>query len=117
MIATFDDCPVSVKQPEFKYDHCDPASNFSIEFGIGEDAHKTSCQSYVDFNSDLGGSYPMEIGVKINGKWTRVECEALRVRISGSYERYALIYALQKAGLMTLPVYGTIEEYWDFGED
>jgi hypothetical protein len=116
MNATFDDCPLPIKTPEFKYNHHEPASNFVIEFGIGEDDHKTSCQSYIDLNADLGGSYDMELAVKINGRWTRVECQALRVKILGSYERTGFMYALQKAGLMTLPVYGTIEKYWDFGE-
>lgn len=107
------DCPLNVKTPEFMYNHCDPASNLTVEFGIGEYAEKTSCQSYIDINSDNGGSYELEVAVKIDGKWALTTAEAVRVKISGSYERAGFKYALQKAGLMTVPFYGTIKDYWE----
>jgi hypothetical protein len=36
--------------------------------------------------------------------------------VLGQYERGAFKYALQKAGLMTIPVYGTIKDYWGYDE-
>ena len=55
------DCPLNVKTPEFKHSYHEPASNFCIEFGVGEEAHKTDCESYIDCNADLGGGYDMVI--------------------------------------------------------
>lgn len=109
---TISDCPLDVKTPEFKYLHSDPASTMDIEFGIGEWANKTSCESYISINASEG-AYPMHVSVKIRGEWQNVEAEAIQVVIRGSYERDAFKYALQKAGLMTIPFYGTIKDYWE----
>jgi len=112
-IYGMDKCPLENKPPEFKYEHTDAASQISIEFGIGEDDYKTECQSYIDINSDIGGSYPLQLSVKLNNEWQTVEATAVRVQIFGSYERNGFIYALQKAGLMTVPFYGIIKDYWE----
>jgi len=113
------DCPLDLKTPEFKNSYHDPASNFTVEFGIGEYAHKTSCESYVDLNADLGGGYDMEVAVKVAGQWHVVEASAVRVKILGSFERDGFKIALQQTGLMTLPFYGKMktakeqQEEWD----
>ena len=107
-------CPLHNKKPEFKYSHCDPASNLTVEFGVGEWADKTDCQSYIDVNSDNGGSYELEVAIKMpDGQWAMTEAWAVRIKILGSYERDGFKYALQKAGLMTVPFYGTMKEYWE----
>jgi hypothetical protein len=110
-------CPIPNKKPEFKYEHTDPASNLSIEFGIGEYDDKTACQSYIDINSDNGGSYGLNLAFKVGDKWYgENEVQAVRVQILGSFERGGFKYALQKAGLMTIPFYGTITDkhgYWE----
>ena len=109
-----DNCPLPVKKPEFMYEHCDPASNLTVEFGVGEFANKTDCESYIDVNSDNGGSYELEVAIKMpSGEWAMTEATAIRVKIRGSYERDGFKYTLQKAGLMTIPFYGTIKEYWE----
>jgi hypothetical protein len=105
-------CPLDVKKPEFKYLHSDPASTMDIEFGIGKDDHKTDCESYIDITAD-NGSYPLHVAVKMNNEWQTVEVDAIRVKIRGSYERGGFKYALQKAGLMTIPFYGTMKDYWE----
>ncbi len=113
------DCPIDVKEPEFKHSYHEPASNFVVEFGIGEDAHKTECQSYIDLNADLGGGYDMEVAIKIGGEWHTAEASAIRVKILGSFERGGFMLALQQTGLMTIPFYGKMktaeeqQEEWD----
>jgi hypothetical protein len=114
-----DDCPLDVKKPEFSHSYHDPASNFTVEFGVGEYADKTSCESYVDLNADLGGGYDMGVAVKVDGQWHVVEASAVRVKILGSFERDGFKLALQQTGLMTLPFYGKMktaqeqQEEWD----
>ncbi len=105
-----DDCPLDLKIPEFKHSYHDPASNFTVEFGVGEDDHKTSCQSYIDLNADLGGGYDMEIAIKVDGEWHVAEASAIRVKILGSFERGGFLRALQQTGLMTLPFYGKMKD-------
>lgn len=108
-----DDCPLNVKEPEFKHSYHDPASNFTVEFGIGEEAHKTDCESYIDLNADLGGGYDMEIAVKVDGQWHVVEASAARVKIRGSFEKSGFMLALQQTGLMTLPFYGKMKDPYE----
>jgi hypothetical protein len=113
-----DDCPLDVKTPEFSHSYHDPASNFTVEFGIGEYEGKIT-ESYVDLNADLGGGYDMEVAVKVDGQWHTVEASAVRVKINGSFERDGFKLALQQTGLMTLPFYGKMktaqeqQEEWD----
>jgi hypothetical protein len=111
------DCPIPAPETEFKYTEYDVASNFEIEFGVGVDDHKYDCKSYVDVNADLGGAYGMDVAIKNqNGEWIALEeIRAVRVIIRGEYERNSFRHALQKVGLMTLPIYGkmkTPEEQW-----
>ena len=103
-------CPLEIKKPEFKYSYCDPASTMDIEFGIGEDGHKTECESYIDIDAG-NGAYGLHVAVKINNEWQVVEADAIRVKIRGSFERGGFKYALQTVGLMTVPFYGTIKHY------
>jgi hypothetical protein len=111
------DCPLEVEcKTEFTVKHDDLASNLEFTFGVGEDAPKTSCQSFIDIDADEGMAYPLDVSVKMNGKWYTQEVTAVRVRINGEYEKYGFMYALQKAGLMTLPFYGKMkssEELWE----
>ena len=107
-------CPIQVKKPEFKVEHSDPASNFGVEFGVGEYADKTSCESYIDLDADQGGAYEMQVAIKVGNKWYADDAvQAVRVKIRGSFERDGFKYALQKTGLMTLPFYGKIKGYWE----
>lgn len=108
-----DDCPLDVKTPEFKHSYHDPASNFTVEFGVGEEAHKTDCESYIDCNADLGGGYDMEIAIKVDGEWHVAEASAVRVKILGSFERGGFLRALQQTGLLTLPFYGKIKDPYE----
>lgn len=103
------DCPIDVKEPEFRHSYHEPASNFTIEFGVGEYADKTSCESYIDLNADLGGGYDMEVAIKVDGKWYVAQASAIRVKILGSFERDGFKLALQQTGLMTLPFYGKMK--------
>lgn len=111
------DCPLEIECPtEFTAKHDDLASNIEFVFGIGESAPKTACQSYIDIDADEGMAYPLDVSVKVNGKWYTQEVTAVRVRINGEYEASGFAYALQKAGLLTLPFYGKMkssDELWE----
>lgn len=112
------DCPLEITCPtEFIVRQDDVASNLEFVFAIGENAPKTSCQSYIDINADEGMAYPLDVAIKVNGKWyPQGEVTAIRVRINGEYEAGGFAYALQKAGLMTIPFYGKMrssEELWE----
>jgi hypothetical protein len=107
----FEDCPFNQPEAEFKYSEYDPASNFGVEFGVGVDAYKNECESFIDVNADTGSTYPIALAVKIMGKWHAVEeATAVRVIIRGEYERNSFRYALQQTGLMTLPFYGKMRD-------
>lgn len=110
-------CPLDVKTPEFKHSCQDPASNFTVEFGVGKYAAKTDCESYIDLDADLGGGYDMEIAFKVDGEWHTTITSAVRVKIRGSYERDGFKLALQQTGLMTLPFYGKIQTYEEQQEE
>jgi len=104
---TFEDCPFNQPEAEFKYNEYDPASNLEIEFGVGVDAYKDECESFIDVDADMGSAYPIAVAIKIKGKWhVAEEATAVRVIIRGEYERNSFRYALQQTGLMTLPFYG-----------
>jgi hypothetical protein len=115
--ATFSDCPISQPETEFKYNEHDTACNLDVEFGVGVDAYKDACESFIDVNADMGSTYPLAVAVKIKGEWHYVEeVAAVRVIIRGEYERNSFRHALQKVGLMTLPVYGKMKsdkELWE----
>lgn len=103
-------CPFPVPPTEFKYNTEDLASNLSIEFGVGKDAYKDECESFIDVNADMGGAYGLNIGLKIGGQWySAEECQAVRVVIRGQYEKNCLIEALRKTGLMANLFYGKME--------
>lgn len=111
-----EDCPFPTNETEYRYNFSDAATNFELEVGIGKEGDKWACESYIDVNADLGGAYPLSLAVKQGGQWHALgDVTALRVIIHGQYERDALRVAIQRAGLMTLPVYGTMksgEERW-----
>jgi hypothetical protein len=110
-----DGCPLKVKNPEFKFHHHETASNFTVEFGVGYDDYKYDCESYIDVDTSNGGGYDLEVAVRIEGEWQVVSSTGVRIKIPGQFEKNAFKYAIQKAGLLTLPVYGTIktdEELW-----
>lgn len=103
-------CPFPAPPTEFKYNTEDLASNLNIEFGVGVDAYKDECESFIDVNADMGGAYRLNIGLKIGGQWySAEECQAVRVIIRGEYEKNCLIEALRKTGLMANLFYGKME--------
>ena len=103
-------CPFPEPPTEFKYNTNDLASNLEIEFGVGVDAYKDECESYIDVNADMGGAYGLNIALKIGGQWySAEECQAVRVIVRGQYEKACVIEALRKTGLMANLFYGKIE--------
>jgi hypothetical protein len=110
-------CPFQQPTTEFKCSEYDTASNFEIEFGVGVDGFKSECESFIDVNADLGSTYPLGVAVKIKGEWhVAEEATAVRVIIRGEYERNSFRHAIQKVGLMTLPIYGKMkspEDEWN----
>ena len=103
-------CPFPEPPTEFKYNTNDLASNLEIEFGVGVDAYKDECESYIDVNADTGGAYGLNIAIKLGGQWyTAEECQAVRVIVRGQYEKACVIEALRKTGLMANLFYGKIE--------
>ena len=112
-----DGCPFQQPATEFKCSEYDTASNFEIELGVGVDGYKDECESFIDVNADMGSTYPLAVAVKIKGQWHQVEeAQAVRVIIRGEYERNSFRRAIQKIGLMTLPVYGKMkspEDEWN----
>ena len=61
LLNGMDGCPFGKPETEFKYNEYDVASNLDIEFGVGVDAYKDECESYIDVNADLGGAYPLAV--------------------------------------------------------
>lgn len=103
-------CPLPVPPTEFKCNTNDLASNLEIEFGVGVDAYKDECESYIDVNADMGGAYGLDITLKLGGKWyTAKDCQAVRVIVKGQYEKACVVEAIRKTGLMANLFYGKME--------
>lgn len=105
------DCPRMYKKPEFQCDANELTdwTGLSMNFVVGEDDYKYDTECYIDVDTSYASGYPLEASIKLKGEWHTIpDFEAIRLVIRGSYERSAFITALQKVGLMVVPVYGKI---------
>jgi len=106
------DNPLAVKDPEFKCENTGVLSNIAVgvEISKPESGYKSSRLNNVFFDTSNGG-YPMRVAVRLNSydaKWHTIDAEvsSISIQIPGDYEASELIESLQHIGLMTLPVYG-----------
>jgi hypothetical protein len=105
-------CPWGLDKLEFQHGEEDVSCNFDFNVRLGEEGYKYDKESYIDIDVDQGGGYPLGLAIKIKGEWHTVEeATAMRVIIRGDYEQTALITAIQRIALMSLPVYGKIKTY------
>lgn len=98
-----------VKNPEFTYRNNDCMA-LELEVQISHPGEKTGADAVLTFyTGDISG-YEMDVMVADGtGKWSPiVGAEGVSIRINGEYERSILVAALQKIGLLTKSVYGTI---------
>lgn len=95
---------------EFHYENDDcMALELAVQFGPYEEK---STKSTLTFRTSNTSGYAMKIMVEIGGldQWKGpIEVGAISIQFQGAYERDILIAALQRIGLMTVPVYGKIE--------
>lgn len=113
-----DGCPWKLQNLEFQYGEDDYSCNFDFNVRFGTDGYKYSKESYIDIDADQGGAYPLGLAIKVDGKWHEIqEATAMRVVIRGDYEQRALLVALQKIALMSLPVYGKMKTYDEQAEE
>jgi hypothetical protein len=111
-------CPWEMKEIAFKHGEDDVASNLEITVRLSDEDYKYDKESYIDIDADQGGAYPLALSVKVDGKWhTTLEASAVRIVVRGDYEQSALILALQRIALMTLPVYGKMKTYSEHAEE
>jgi hypothetical protein len=105
-------CPWALDELEFEYGEDDYSCNFDFNVRLGKEGYKYDKESYIDIDADQGGAYPLGLAIKVDGKWHEIEeASAMRVVIRGDYEQRALLVALQKIALMSLPVYGKMKSY------
>ena len=105
-------CPWQLHELEFEHGEDDYSCNFDFNVRLGKEGYKYGKESYIDIDADQGGAYPLGLSIKVDGKWHKIEeTTAVRVVIRGDYEQRALLAALQKIALMSLPVYGKIKTY------
>jgi hypothetical protein len=101
-----------VRNPEFKWSNNDVMA-LEMEVQIGQPGDKLSTYSTITFRTNQISGYDMRVMVQKQHSeaWCQpAEIGAISIQIRGEYERQILIAALQKIGLMTLPVYGRIEK-------
>lgn len=111
-------CPWEMKEIAFKHGEDDVASNLEITVRLSDEDYKYDKESYIDIDADQGMAYPLALSVKVEGKWHTIrEASAIRVVIRGDYEQNALLLALQRIALMTLPVYGKMKTYYEQAEE
>lgn len=102
---------INIRNVEFAYENEDDHGlELAVQFGFYEDK---STKSTLTFRTSNTGGYPMKLMVEMEnqfGEWKGpVEVGAVSIQFMGSYERDILIAALQRIGLMTVPVYGKME--------
>jgi len=104
--------PLAVIDPEFRCTNTGVLSNIAVgvEISKPESGYKSSRLNNVFFDTSNGG-YPMRVAVRLNSydaKWHTIDAEvsSISIQIPGDYEASELIESLQHIGLMTLPVYG-----------
>ena len=111
-------CPWQLHELEFEHGEDDYSCNFDFNVRLGKEGYKYGKESYIDIDADQGGAYPLGLSIKVDGKWHEIqEASAVRVVIRGDYEQRALLAALQKIALMSLPVYGKIKTYSEQAEE
>jgi hypothetical protein len=111
-------CPWQLHELEFEHGEDDYSCNFDFNVRLGKEGYKYGKESYIDIDADQGGAYPLGLSIKVDGKWHKIEeTTAVRVVIRGDYEQRALLAALQKIALMSLPVYGKIKTYSEQAEE
>lgn len=112
------DCPWALDELEFDCGEDDYSCNLDINVRLGSEDYKYDKESYIDIDADQGGAYPLGLAIKVDGKWHEInEASAMRVVIRGDYEQRALIVALQKIALMSLPVYGKMKSYDELAKE
>ena len=104
--------PKELKVPnvEFAYENEDCMA-LELEVQLGPDLSKSTLSTLTFRTGNLSG-YPIKVSVQdsVNQNWEApVEVGAVSIQFMGSYERDILIAALQRIGLMTVPVYGKME--------
>lgn len=105
-----------MKNPEFQFRNNDCMA-LELELKIGPDQGKSS-KSVLTFRTNQISGYEMKVMLhsEYNHKTKKFMWEgpyqtgAISIEIDGGYEREVLIAALQKIGLLTLPVYGKIPQ-------
>lgn len=102
---------LAVRSPEFEYNNNDEMA-LEMEVQIGQPGDKLSTHSTITLRTNQISGYDMQVMVQKSGSqaWCQpAHVGAISIQINGEYERQVLIAALQKIGLLTLPVYGRIE--------
>lgn len=112
--------PLALNKPDFKYEFYSWLP-IQLTVEVGEDGHKTEAQSLIHLRTENGG-YPMTLAVQTGDytdrKWQVVEnIYDIGILVEGSWERQGLIEALQRAGLMLMPYYGTMDSTTEMYED
>jgi len=101
---------LEVPNVEFAYENEDCMA-LELEVQLGPDLSKSTLSTLTFRTSNIGG-YPIKVTVQddVYRDWEApVEVGAVSIQFQGSYERDILIAALQRIGLMTVPVYGKME--------
>lgn len=99
-----------VPNVEFAYENEDCMA-LELEVQLGPHLDKSTLSTLTFRTSNLGG-YPIKVAVQgeVYHDWKApIEVGAVSIQFQGSYERDILIAALQRIGLMTVPVYGKME--------
>lgn len=102
---------LAVRSPEFEYNNNDEMA-LEMEVQIGQPGDKLSTHSTITLRTNQISGYNMQVMVQKLGSqaWCQpADVGAISIKVNGEYERQVLIAALQKIGLLTLPVYGRIE--------
>lgn len=102
---------LATRNPEFEYSNSDVMA-LEMQVQIGQPGDKLSTHSTITLCTNQISGYNMRVMVQKSGSqaWCQpADVGAISIQIRGEYERQVLIAALQKIGLMTLPVYGRIE--------
>jgi hypothetical protein len=101
---------LEVPNVEFAYENEDCMA-LELEVQLGPDLSKSTLSTLTFRTGNLSG-YPIKVSVQdsVYQNWQApVEVGAVSIQFEGSYERDILIAALQRIGLMTVPVYGKME--------
>lgn len=95
---------------EFHYENED-CIGLELAVQFGPEDEKSTLSTLTFRTSNISG-FPMTIMAETDkfGEWRGpIEVGAISIQFRGGYERDILIAALQRIGLMTVPVYGKME--------